>query len=103
MSWRNYDRKMPSSSKKLDTTWSYKSSEHAHRYNHTIDYDITTQYKTYSIEYFLSHKNYFNDQINSCLQDKEEQLDEGEKSITVDECLIDIIKGTKNYKTYKIV
>ena len=34
------------------------------------------------------------DQFNSCLQDKEEQLDEGEKSITVDECLIDIIKGT---------
>ena len=33
------------------------------------------------------------DQFNSCLQDKEEQLDEGEKSITVDECLIDIIKG----------
>lgn len=39
---------------------------------------------------------YFVDQVNSCLQDKEEtQLDEGEKSITVDECLIDIIKGNR--------
>ena len=39
------------------------------------------------------------DQFNSCLQDKEEQLDEGEKSITVDECLIDIIKGKASFFT----
>ena len=41
------------------------------------------------------------DQFNSCLQDKEEQLDEGEKSITVDECLIDIIKGTKVFLDFE--
>ena len=41
------------------------------------------------------------DQFNSCLQDKEEQLDEGEKSITVDECLIDIIKGTKVFSDFE--
>ena len=43
------------------------------------------------------------DQFNSCLQDKEEQLDEGEKSITVDECLIDIIKGKIGIKTFATV
>ena len=56
--------------------------------------------KTIRSEYFLSttklFTTHFVDQVNSCLQDKDEtQLDEGDKSITVDECLIDIIKGNQ--------